>query len=362
LTSKREKTILLVGTAKGAFIFSSSDGRKSWKVSGPHFKGNSIYHLSYDGRNGTLLASVNDNHWGPSVARSTNDGKTWKLSKTPPKFPKGSGLSVARVWHIEPGIEDEPEVLYAGVEPACLFRSDDAGESWAPNVAMMRHKTRKEWQPGGGGLCLHTILTYEGQPKRMHIAISAVGTMFTKDGGDSWSFQNTHVLADFGPIKFPVFGQCVHKLAKNPMKDGVVYQQNHCGVYRSDDGGADWTDIRNNLPSRFGFPIAVDANEPDRVYVAPLEGDYARIPPEGRFAVWSSDNRGKEWSRMGEGFPEVSYFTVLREGMTADGGDPCGLYVGTTTGQLFASRDQGRRWHRITDGLPPILSVSAAEG
>lgn len=361
MVGRRESAVLLVGTAKGAFVCSSTDGRRNWKVSGPYFKGNPIYHLSHDARNGMLLASVNDNHWGPSVARSFDGGKTWKLPKTPPKFPKNSGLSVSRVWHIEPGLEDEPEVVYAGVEPACLFKSEDRGESWSPNEALMNHRTRKKWQPGGGGLCLHTILLNEGRPKSMHVAISAVGTMFTDDGGESWTFQNKNVLAEFLPDKYPVFGQCAHKLARHPSRQDVIFQQNHCGVYRSDDGGRNWKDIRNNLPSRFGFPVAVDANEPDRVYVAPLEADYARVPPDGHFAVWASDNGGKEWSRLDAGFPRMSYFTVLREGMTADGGDPCGLYVGTTTGQLFASRNQGRRWHRITDGMPPILSVTAAE-
>lgn len=360
MKDEKGKTVLLVGTAKGAFVCSSADGRRTWKFSGPHFKGNSIYHMAYDSRNGMVLASVNDNHWGPSVARSLDEGATWEISKTPPRFPKASGLSVSRVWHIEPGVEDEPDVFYAGVEPACLFRSEDRGKSWSPNKALMNHKTRKKWQPGGGGLCMHTVLVDGSRPKRIHVAISAVGTLFTEDGGKTWEFQNRHVLADFNPEKYPVYGQCVHKLARNPVKPSVLYQQNHCGVYRSDDGGNDWVDIRNNLPSRFGFPIAVDANEPDRVYVAPLEGDYARIPPEGRFAVWASDDRGREWSRLDEGFPQVSYYTVLREGMTADGGDPCGLYVGTTTGQLFASRDQGFHWQRVSDGLPPILSVTAA--
>ncbi|MDA4124699.1 MAG: exo-alpha-sialidase [Thaumarchaeota archaeon] len=356
----KERTLLLVGTAKGAFVLSSEDSRRTWKVSGPHFKGNEIYHLSHDPRNGMIFASVNSNHWGPSVARSFDEGRTWKLSKTPPRFPKGSGLSVARVWHIEPGPEDEPKVIYAGVAPACLFRSDDGGASWSPNVAMMKHPTRKKWQPGAGGLCLHSVLVDERDSKKMHIAISAVGTMFTEDGGETWAFQNKHVLADFLPEKYPVFGQCVHKIARNSQRPNVIFQQNHCGVYRSDNGGEDWVDIRNNLPSRFGFPIAVDANDPRRVYVAPLEEDWSRIPPDGHFAVWASDNSGKEWERLDEGFPRVSYFTVLREGMTNDSEDPCGLYVGTTTGQLFASRDQGLHWKRITDGFPPILSVSVS--
>lgn len=269
-------------------------------------------------------------------------------------------MSVARVWHIEPGPEEEPDVVYAGVEPACLFRSDDGGANWSPNVAMMKHPTRKKWTPGAGGLGLHSILVDRDKPEKIHIAISAVGTMFTKDGGKTWAFQNKNVLADFFPDKYPTYGQCVHKIVRNAQRPNVIFQQNHCGVYRSDNGGEDWIDIGNNLPSRFGFPIAVDANDPNRVYVAPLEGDFSRIPPEGHFAVWASDNSGKDWEKLDEGFPRVSFFTVLREGMTADSEDPCGVYVGTTTGQLFASRDQGLGWKRITDGFPPILSVSVS--
>jgi hypothetical protein len=359
LTDKRQQ-LLLVGTRKGAFVFTTGDGRRTWKASGPHFKGNEIYHIVYDRRNGLLLAGVNSEQWGPGVARSVDLGKTWKRSETPPRFPKGSGLSVSRLWHIEPGIEDEPDVLFLGVAPACLFRSDDKGVSWSVNEAMMKHRTRRKWQPGAGGLCLHTILTDESSPRKMHIAISAVGTMYTGDGGSTWEFQNKHVLADYSPNKYPVYGQCVHKLARHPERRNKIYQQNHCGVYRSDNGGRDWTDIRNNLPSRFGFPIAVDANEHRRVYVAPLEADSSRVAPEGHFAVWASDNSGKDWFPLDRGLPKMSYFTVLREGMVSDQEDPCGLYVGTTTGQLFVSRDRGQRWEKITDGLPPILSLSVS--
>jgi len=361
LASKHGKMVLLVGTRKGAFVFSSGKGRKEWKVSGPHLKGHEVYHMAYDRRNGHILASIISNHFGPTVARTTNMGGEWKESKTPPKFPKGSGLSVARLWHIKPGSEDETGVVYAGVEPACLFKSTDAGETWAVNEALMTHKTRKKWTPGGGGLCLHTILSSPKEPRRIHVAISAVGTLRTDDGGDSWKFKNKNVLADYNPVKYPEFGQCVHKLAFSPSDPDVIYHQNHCGVYRSDDAGDNWIDIRNNLPSRFGFPVAADANDPKSAYVAPLEGDYSRIPPEGRFAVWGTDNRGKEWFKLNDGIPAVSYYTVLRDGMVSDQEDPCGLYFGTTTGQLFASRNQGRNWAKVADGLPPILSVSVSE-
>jgi photosystem II stability/assembly factor-like uncharacterized protein len=351
---------LLVGTKKGVFVYASDRSRRRWKGSGPYLTGNEIYHAVYDGRTKTILASVNSGHWGPTIARSDDMGETWKYSETPPKFPKSSGISVERIWQIKPGLEDSPGVVYAGVAPACLFRSEDGGITWKANEALVNHRTRKRWQPGAGGLCLHTILLYEGSRKRMHIAISAVGTMFTSDGGKTWKFQNKDVLADFLPKKYPVFGQCVHKLAYNPARSEVIYQQNHCGVYRSDDGGENWTDIRNNLPSRFGFPVAVDSNDPDRVYVAPLEGDFSRIPPDGRFAVWASDNRGKEWEKLETGIPRESYFTVLREGMVSDGEDPCGIYFGTTTGQLFIGRRQGTEWESISEGLPPILSLSVS--
>jgi photosystem II stability/assembly factor-like uncharacterized protein len=358
--SPRGKMVLMVGTKKGAFVFTSDGSRKVWKSTGPNFKGNEIYHMNYDERSGRMFASVNSNHWGPTVAISDDLGYGWKESKTPPKFPKSSGLSVERVWHIEPGRESEPGVVYAGVAPGCLFSSDDGGKSWSVNDAMLNHKTRKKWQPGAGGLCLHTILLDPKRKKRMHIAISAVGTLRTDDGGESWKFLNKNVLADFQPDKYPEYGQCVHKLATNPSRPDVIYHQNHCGVYRSDDAGENWVDIRNNLPSRFGFPVAADANDPKRAYVAPLEGDFSRIPPGGHFAVWGTDNEGREWFKLDDGLPKVSFFTVLREGMVADREDPCGLYVGTTTGHLYVSRDQGEHWSMISDGLPPVLSVSVA--
>ena len=360
MPSNKGTVCLLVGTRKGGFVFTSDSKRKEWKMSGPYMKGNEIYHMAYDGRSGAILASVNSGHWGPTVARSDDMGKTWKESRTPPRFPKGSGLSVARVWHIKPGTDDEPGVVYAGVEPACLFRSEDGGRSWAVNESLMNQKTRKKWQAGGGGLCLHTILVNGKRPKRMHVAISSVGTLRTDDGGESWMFQNKNVLAGPQPKRYPEYGQCVHKLAINPSRPDVIFHQSHFGVYRSDDAGGNWADIRNNLPSRFGFPIAVDANEPKRAYVAPMEGDFSRIPPGGHFAVWGTDNDGKEWFKLDSGLPSVSYYTVLRDGMVADAEDPCGLYFGTTTGQLYSSRDQGNNWQNISDCLPPVLSVSVS--
>ena len=201
-----------------------------------------------------------------------------------------------RVWNITPGAEDEPNVIYCGVEPAMLFRSDDAGENWKINEGLLNHETRPKWQPGGGGLCMHTILVDESDPKNVHVGISSVGTINSKDGGATWKFQNKNVLADFSPDKYPEYGQCVHKIVRHRERPDVLYQQNHCGVFRSDDGGENWKDIRNNLPSRFGFPMAIDSNDPKRVYVVPLEGDFSRVTPDNKFAIWTTDNSGREWS------------------------------------------------------------------
>ena len=229
LPKEQETSLLLVGTRKGAFVFSSKDGRRTWKASGPHFLGREVYHIVYDQRNKLLLASVIDGHWGPSVARSSDLGKSWKISNSP-KYPKKSGASVARVWNITPGAEDEPNIIYCGVEPAMLFRSNDKGEHWKINEALLNNETRPKWQAGGGGLCLHTILVDEGDPKNIHIAISAVGTLNSKDGGLSWKFQNKNVLADFLPDKYPEYGQCVHKVVRHRDRPDVLYQQNHCGL------------------------------------------------------------------------------------------------------------------------------------
>jgi photosystem II stability/assembly factor-like uncharacterized protein len=352
--------MLMVGTGKGAFIFTSNDGRKNWKVTGPHFEGESVYYMSYDARNKILLAGSNSYQWGPSIVRSFDAGKTWKRSKSQPKYPKGSDVTIKNIWNIMPGAEDEPDVVYCGVDPAVLFRSNDKGESWVINKSLLNHETRDKWVPGFGGLCLHSILIDPNDPRKQHIAISAVGTLFSRDGGLSWRFQNKNVRADFLPNKYPNFGQCVHKIVRHPDRPSVIYQQNHCGQYRSDNNGEDWVDIQNNLPSEFGFPIAVDANDPKRIYTIPL-GTPARFSPKGHFAVWMSENEGKRWTAMDNGFPKPpAYFTVLRDGMTSDKEDPCGVYLGTTTGHLYYSRNQGKNWTRITDSLPPILSVAVS--
>ncbi len=354
------RNIVMVGTKKGAFVFESKDGRRTWKSTGPHFKGTQIYHVTYDPRNKLMLAAVDSFVWGPTVARSSDLGKTWKESKKPPKFPKGGDLTVNRVWHIEPASEDEPEVIYCGVDPGALFKSVDGGESWSLNRGLLNHETRPKWQPGFGGLCLHTILVDPRDPDSMIVAISSVGVMKSTDGGKTWDFRNKDILADFMPPKhqFPVYGQCPHHLVRHPSSPDTIYQQNHSGVYRSDDGAETWVDISKGLPARFGFAIATDANDPKRVFVAPEESGAARLPPNGRFLVWRSDDAGRSWSPLGSGLPRRSYYNVLRDGMSSDREDPSGVYFGTTTGQLYGSRNGGNRWELIADGLPPIYSVS----
>ncbi|MGA2665912.1 MAG: exo-alpha-sialidase, partial [Nitrososphaerales archaeon] len=356
-----ERTLLMVGTKKGAFVFESKDGKRTWRSTGPHFKGTQVYHLAYDPRDRSVLAAVDSFVWGPTVAKSGDGGRTWKESKKPPKFPKGSELAVGKVWHIQPANEDEPGVVYCGTDPAALFRSDDGGESWTLNRGLFEHESRPKWTPGFGGLCLHSILVDPSDPLTLVVAISSVGVLKSTDGGRSWSFRNKDVLADFMPPKhrYPVFGQCPHHLVRHASRPEVIYQQNHCGVYRSDDGGESWKDISAGLPSRFGFGIAVDSVDPRRIYVAPEESGAARLPLDDRFLVWASDDAGRSWSPLGSGLPRRSYYNVLREGMATDGDDPGGVYFGTTTGQLFGSRNGGKRWDLIADGLPPIYSVTA---
>lgn len=356
-----QKPMLMVGTKKGAFLFESNDGRRTWKSSGPHFAGTEVYHATYDPRSGTIYSAVDSFVWGPTVARSSDRGRTWKESKRAPKFPKGGDLSVERVWHIQPANDDEPGVVYCGTAPAALFRSEDGGDTWTLNRPLFKHETRQKWQPGFGGLCLHSILVHPKNPETLLVAISSVGVMKSADGGRTWGFRNKEVRADFLPPKhrYPEFGQCPHHLTRHPSRPDVVYQQNHCGVYRSDDDAETWEDISEGLPSRFGFPVAVDYHDPKRIYVGPAASGEARIPPNKRFLVWASDDSGRTWSPLGTGLPRRSFYIVLREGMATDTEDPCGVYFGTTTGQLYGSRNGGRRWELVADGLPPINSVVA---
>ncbi len=378
----RTRVLVLVGTGKGGFTFTSDRKRKDWRIGGPHFKGWSAMHMILDPRDQRLHAAVKHMAYGPATHFSDDYGRHWAQAPTAAAFlqPSRSGRpigtveefrdpeaarskpeKIAAVWNITPGRADEPGVLYAGAQPAALFKSADRGNTWTINEGLYHHPQRAQWNPGAGGLCLHTILLDPADPRRLYIAVSAAGCYRTDDGGVTWEPRNQNVRADFMPNKFPEFGQCVHKMAMHPARPGVLYQQNHCGVYRSDSAGDDWTDIgEGRLPSRFGFPIAVHPHDLKTIYVVPEESDESRLSVGGRFAVWRSRNGGETWARLSKGLPDRAYLVVLREAMAVDTLDEAGVYVGTSTGQLFHSRNAGDSWALLADFLPPILSVEAA--
>ncbi len=380
--SLRSNVNVLVGTRKGGFIFTSDADRQQWSVSDVLFKGWNLMHMVMDPRDGRLHAAVDHFVFGATTHYSDDLGQTWKQSPAPPRFtrPSVSGRpggtpeeaysgrplpdtpeEVLRVWNIEPGRADEPGVLYAGVQPAALFKSTDRGESWLLNESLYDHPQRGQWNPGAGGLCLHSIVLDPRDHNRMYVAVSAAGVYRTDDGGQSWQPRNKNVLADFGAKTYPEFGQCVHKLALHPDRPDVLFQQNHCGVYRSDNRGDDWIDLgEDKLPSRFGFPMVVHPHDPETVYVMLEESDQFRMSVDGQAAVWRSRDSGESWQRITAGLPAKAHVVVLREAMVADNLEPAGLYAGTDTGQLFYSRDDGDNWEILADFLPPILSLEIA--
>lgn len=354
--------LLLVGTKKGGFIFRSGLERRRWTRVGPLFDGWAAYHLTGDPRNGgELYAATTNEWWGADVKRSRDEGQSWEVVAEGLGFTReGDDRKLKRVWHVEPGHPDRPGEVWAGVEPAGLFRSWDGGSTWSEVVGFNDHPTRERWQPGAGGLCLHSIQIDPLDPSRIYAAVSAAGLFRSDDGGASWKPINRGVRADFLPEPEPEVGHCVHKFALARRRPERLYQQNHCGVYRSDDRGETWVDIGAGLPSRFGFALGVHPEDPDTAYVVPLTDDWRRWMPDGQMRVWRTRDAGASWEPLGRGLPERdAYLTVLREGLAVDSADPCGVYVGTSTGQLFASRDGGERWELVVDLLPPILSVAA---
>ena len=379
-----KKVMVLVGTQKGGFIFESNEKRKRWKVGDIQFKSWNVMHIQMDPRDQRLHAATSHFVYGPATHYSDDFGKTWIQAKEVPALTRASksgrpastveeafrsegGESIKeqpekmiKVWNIQPGRASEPNVLYAGAQPASLFISKDRGETWELNESLYDHPQRGEWNPGAGGLCLHTILLDPTNPQRMYIAISAAGCYRSDDGGLTWRPHNKNVRADFMPNKFPEFGQCVHKMVMHPSNPNLLYQQNHCGVYRSDNAGEDWIDIgEGKLPSRFGFPIAVHPTDPRTVYVVLEESDEYRMSVDGKFSVWRSRDAGDSWERMTKGLPEKAHLVALREAMATDSFEDAGVYVGTNTGQLFYSRDSGDSWDLLADFLPPIQSVEA---
>ena len=356
--------LVMVGTMKGAFLLRSNGTRKRWDVGGPYFPGHSVYAMAYDdrGRKPTLWAGTNSMHWGGVLRSSTDFGRKWTEPESANvKFPTETGASLKQIWKIRPGRREEPNTLYCGVEPAALFESRDGGETWMLNRGLYDHPHRARWQPGGGGLCLHTILPDATDRDRMFVAISTGGVYRTDDGGRSWQARNHGVRAQFLPDPNPEFGQCVHKVVAHPARPERLFLQNHWGLYRSDDGGDSWKDIARGVPSDFGFCMAMHPHDDETVYIVPIESDEFRCTPEGKLRVYRTRNAGGSWEALTRGLPQKDALEcVLRDAMSVDHMNPAGVYFGTRSGMVYGSPDGGTSWSKLMGGLPPVVSVEAA--
>lgn len=359
-----ERVVLAVGTKKGVFVAEAGKTRRKFELRGPSGPGVAVNSVLIDDRGAPkVFASSCNAFFGMKVLVSSDLGKKFKATKSAPAFPEGDGRALANIWSLEPGASKKE--LWAGVEPASLFHSEDLGNTWEMVGGISNHDHARKWHPGNGGLCMHTIVR---DGNRMHLGISTGGHYLSEDGGQTFNAANKGVGAGFVPDPSPEFGQCVHKIARHPKAPGRLYMQNHggwedrpgIGVLRSDDHGHSWYSIAEGLPSDFGFPIVVHPHDPDVVYVVPLEG-MTRGCPGGAPAVWRSENGGKSWKKLAKGMPKKdAWFTVLRDAMTTDELKSPALYFGTTTGQLWIGRDGGEEWECLFDSLPPIYCVRAA--
>ncbi len=360
---------VLVGTRKGAFVMTSDGTRDRWDVSGPHFGGWEMYHLKASPADPSRLYASQSSSWfGQLIQRSSDGGKTWEAVGN--KFlydgPTGTHLwydntphpwDFARVWHLEPSPAD-PDTVYAGVEDAALFRTTDGGQTWQELPGLRTHKSASVWQPGAGGMCLHTILLDPSDPARMFIAISAAGAFRSDDAGKSWRPINRGLRSEQIPNPTAEVGHCVHRIAMHRSRPSVLFMQKHWDVMRSDDGGESWREVSGNLPTDFGFPIDVHAHEPETIYVVPIKSDSEHYPPEGKLRVYRSRTSGNEWEPLTKGLPQSHcYVNVLRDAMAVDSLDPCGVYFGTTGGQVYVSADSGDSWAPIVRDLPSVVSV-----
>jgi photosystem II stability/assembly factor-like uncharacterized protein len=323
VSPKGGDTLVMVGTMKGAFVFRSDASRARWQRGGPYFPGQAVYAMAYDGRAGRrrMWAGSESFHFGPAMRSSDDFGKTWSKEEDGAiRFPEDSGATMKRVWQIVPARPEEPEVLYAGVEPAALFESRDGGKKWSLVRGLWDHPHRPQWQPGGGGMCLHTVLLDPTRRGRIHVAVSTAGVYRTDDGGRTWRTAHKGVRAQFLPDKYPEFGQCVHKIARHSSRPDRIYLQNHWGLYRTDDAGESWKDVANGVPSDFGFGMAVHPHDPDTAYIVPLESDEFRCTPQGRLRVYRTRDAGKSWQPMTRGLPQKDALeTVLRDALATDG-------------------------------------------
>lgn len=359
---------ILVGTRKGAFILSGDASRRQWRVEGPHFGGWEIYHLKGSPADpDRLYASQSSSWFGQVMQRSNDGGRTWETVGNQFSYEGDPGThqwydgtarpwAFKRVWHLEPALSD-PDSVYAGVEDAALFRSDDGGASWH-EFAGLRAQQGSRWQPGAGGMCLHTILLDRTNSARMFVAISAAGAFRTDDGGNTWRPINRGLRSQYIPDPEAEVGHCVHRIAQHPSRPQVLFMQKHWDVMRSDDAGDSWHEVSGNLPSDFGFVIDVHAHEPETLYVIPIKSDSEHYPPDGRLRVYRSRTGGNDWEALTQGLPQHDcYVNVLRDAMAVDTLDPCGLYFGTTGGQVYASADAGDTWNAVVRDLPAVLSV-----
>jgi len=380
---------VLVGTRKGAFILTSEGKREKWDVSGPHFSGWEIYHLKGSPVDpNRIYASQTSGWFGQIIQRSDDGGKTWHQPGTPPGeqtapggMPKGESNKFVydaaaapltthqwydgtqhpwefkRVWHLEPSLTD-PNTVYAGIEDAAIFKSTDGGQNWKELPGLRGHGTGPKWQPGAGGMCLHTIVLDPANPQRMWIAISAAGAFRTDDGGKTWKPINRGLKSQYIPDPDAEVGHCVHHIAMNPKRPGVLFMQKHWDVMRSDDAGDNWKEVSGNLPTDFGFAIDVHAHEPETIYVVPITSDGLHYVMGGKLRVYRSRTGGNEWEPLTKGLPQKDcYVNVLRDAMAVDTLDKCGIYFGTSGGQVYASADAGDSWNPIVRDLPAVLSV-----
>lgn len=360
---------VLVGTHKGAFVLTSDGKRDKWKVDGPHFGGWEIYHVKGSPVNpDRIYASQTSGWFGQVIQRSDDGGKSWAPVDNKFAYAGVPGTHTwydgtphpwefKRVWHLEPSLTD-PDTVYAGAEDAALFRSTDGGKSWGEIAGLREHSTGPRWQPGAGGLCLHTIIADPENPDRMFIAISAAGAFRTTDGGTSWTPINKGLRSEFLPEPTAEIGHCVHKVAMHPKRPGVLFMQKHWDVMRSDDAGDSWYEVSGNLPSDFGFVVDIHAHEPETIYVVPIKSDSEHVPPDGKLRVFRSRSGGNEWEPLTRGLPQKDcYVNVLRDAMSTDSLDECGVYFGTTGGQVYASPDAGNSWNAIVHNLPAVFSV-----
>ena len=360
---------VLAGTRKGAFILTSDGKREQWDVDGPHFGGWETYHLKGSPADPDRLYAAPSGGWfGQLIQRSDDGGRTWQPVGNKFSYDGVPGThqwydgtphpwEFARVWHLEPSLTD-PDTIYAGVEDAALFRSVNGGQDWQELPGLRGHSTGNTWQPGAGGMCLHTIVLDPADPERIFVAISAAGAFRSDDAGATWRPVNRGLRSDGIPDADAEVGHCVHRIAMHPARPGVLFMQKHWDVMRSDDAGESWREISGNLPSDFGFPIDIHAHEPDTIYVVPIKSDSEHYPPDGKLRVYRSRTGGDDWEALTDGLPQRDcYVNVLRDAMAVDSLEDCGVYFGTTGGQVYVSADAGDSWAPIVRDLPAVLSV-----